>query len=184
MDQGTLVRDDTAPAGRVGAVQSCPTQSIVVRGLVFDAEALKRLFRSTAHAIFLAKVTPDRWLPQEVDTPDEKRVDAALKAGEQEYGDLFMHELYERGANGAVQFLEDLQAQRENALAKKKRQHHNGHLGVKKLTRSNLSSFAQGSHTVLSPSLMAPGQLPCDVERQRGYRVFLGMVRYFLPAAQ
>jgi hypothetical protein len=61
---------------------------------------------------------PNRWLPQEVETPEEKLVNAALSAGEDEYGNLFMQELDQRGVAGAVTFLEDLEAQRENALNK------------------------------------------------------------------
>ncbi len=139
IDSGTLVRHKSPVPGPIRNVCSM-NRSISRRALVFDTEYLNRLFRSTGCAICLAGDTkaramqstdrdsfgvaaitmlmPDRFLPQEVDSPESKVIDAAMNAAEEEYGGIFLDELDQRGVQGAVTFLEDLVAQRENALAK------------------------------------------------------------------
>ncbi len=110
--------------------------------LVFDSGKLHRLFHSAAMSIalardiavtpmstnandpwgvrFFAAIMPNRWQSQEVDVPGFKQLEKEANDGANEFGDLFWNELDQRGARGAITFLVDVQAQRENAIAKVK----------------------------------------------------------------
>jgi hypothetical protein len=110
------------------------------RALVFDGERLDRLFRSTAHALALARhikarpmqsdakdsfgvkaivtVMPDAWLPQEVELPDDGLLALETKKGANQFGEYFWTQLDSGGARAVVTFLNDVEAQRENALDK------------------------------------------------------------------
>jgi hypothetical protein len=114
-------------------------QKIDIKTLVLNGELLDRLFRSTGHAISLAShlrvrpmkveedewgmravsaITPNRWLPEEIDMPDEALVNREMKERAEEFGQLLWNEIDQRGWEGAKAFLEDVEAQRDNALDK------------------------------------------------------------------
>jgi len=108
--------------------------------LIFDGTRLDSFFRTTAHSIVLARrirltpmrsspsdslgvraiirAMPDRWLPAEVELPEPTTIDFESRLESEALGHLFWRELDIRGAAGAKTFLEDLQAQRENAIDK------------------------------------------------------------------
>jgi hypothetical protein len=145
--QGTRVKDGTmalraaSTPGPLGATTRT-RHRIQVNTLVFDGEKLHRLFHSTARSIALARnikvkpmqsspndpigvkffiaITPNRYLTKEIDLPNESVLEKEADRGANEFGNLFWRELDERGVRGAVAFLEDVEAQRENALAKVK----------------------------------------------------------------
>jgi hypothetical protein len=106
--------------------------------LVFDGDRLDHFFHSAAYSIAIArniKLSPmtandkDSWgvrffsavLPNwlhtvEVDLPESRQLEDEAHKGTNEFGDIFWQELDQRGAQGALTFLEDVQAQRENAI--------------------------------------------------------------------
>jgi hypothetical protein len=57
-------------------------------------------------------------LPEEVDLPSPDEIESEVKPEATRLGEQFWEELDKRGVQGVLVFLEDLQAQRENALAK------------------------------------------------------------------
>jgi hypothetical protein len=140
VDRGTMIRHASpVPGGLRGPCER--PQEISVQTLVFSGERLHRFFRSVAHSIVLArhiklkpmradpekdplgvrvimKIMPDSSLPEEVDLPSPDEIEAEMKPEANRFGELFWEELDERGVQGVLAFLEDLEAQRENALAK------------------------------------------------------------------
>lgn len=69
---------------------------------------------------FFTAITPNRYLTKEIDLPKQSALEKEADVGANEFGNLFWIELDERGPSGAVTFIEDVQAQRENALEKVK----------------------------------------------------------------
>ncbi len=110
----------------------------VLNALVFDAESLDRLFRSTAHSQAVARhiksvpmradasdsfgvkaiiaLTPDSSLPHTVELPDDAVIDSETHAVATDFGERFSEVLDTKGILGAVEFLTDVEAQRERAL--------------------------------------------------------------------
>jgi hypothetical protein len=117
---------------------AAPPRNVTKNVLVFDSERLHRFFHSTAYSIAVArniKLSPmtatdkDSWgvrffsavLPnflhtEEVDLPEAQELDKEADEGANQFGDLFWQELDQRGMQGAIAFLEDVEAQRENAI--------------------------------------------------------------------
>jgi hypothetical protein len=143
--QGTQVKDGTlalhpSPARGPHGLNASPQRRIQVRTLVFDGEKLHRLFHSAAYSMALARnikvkamesapndpigvkfftaVLPSRYLSKEIDLPQEAELEKQADKDANEFGNLFWQELDERGVEGAVTFLRDVEAQRENALAR------------------------------------------------------------------
>jgi hypothetical protein len=139
IDGGTLIRHASPVPGGLRGPCVRPKE-IHLHTLVFSGEMLHRFFRSVARSIVLArriklrpmradpkddlgvraiiKMTPDRFLPEEVDLPTEEQIDAEVESESNQFGEQFWQELDKRGVQGVLTYLEDLQAQRENALAK------------------------------------------------------------------
>jgi hypothetical protein len=142
----TKVKDGTsallaAPkAGSQGLALPERRVHMCLKTLVFDGEMLHRLFWSTAYEIavasnillkpmeskdsdpagvkFFTAVLPNRYLSKEIDLPPDRVLQKLADDGANEFGDLFWQELDERGPEGVKIFLADVEAQRENAIAK------------------------------------------------------------------
>jgi hypothetical protein len=67
---------------------------------------------------FFTAVLPDRYLTKEIELPAESVLDKETDEGANQFGELFWKELDARGGKGVKAFLEDVEAQRENALEK------------------------------------------------------------------
>jgi hypothetical protein len=143
--QGTNIKDGTSALhaspkpGSRGHI-SGSRKVVHLRTLVFDGEQLDRLFRSAAYlnavaryitvqpmeagpgdslgVRFFSAVVPDRYHTREIVLPDEKQLQEKTHEGANQFGELFWKELEERGSAGAKAFLEDVEAQRENAQRK------------------------------------------------------------------
>ena len=111
-----------------------------LQALVLDGARLHRFFVSVARSIALARaikivpmkaeakdtlgvkaiiaVMPERFLSHDVELPDEKTLNAEAEEGAEEFGELFWEQLDTKGVEGAIAFLEDVEAQGENAKAK------------------------------------------------------------------
>lgn len=67
---------------------------------------------------FFSAIVPDRYHTREIELPDESVLQKETDEGANQFGELFWRELDERGCAGAKAFLEDVEAQRENAREK------------------------------------------------------------------
>lgn len=117
---------------------AAPRRNVTKSVLAFDSDKLHHLFHSAAYSIAMARntklspmratdkdswgvrffsaVLPDSLHTKEVELPEMKQLQKEAGGGANQFGELFWTELHERGIYGAIVFLRDVEAQRQNAI--------------------------------------------------------------------